>query len=79
MTRRDRRACRLIISHPAAHAAAPIALTSAQCRSLLDHLAQLADPRHHRGRRRPLAGARPLAAIGERPGSRLIGSQQAHP
>jgi hypothetical protein len=58
----------------AAHAAAPAALTSAQCRSLLDHLAQLADPRHHRGRRHPLAGvlgvavlagAMSLAAIGE--------------
>jgi predicted transposase YbfD/YdcC len=49
----------------AAHAAAPAALTSAQCRSLLDHFAQLADPRHRRGRRHPLAGARSLAAIGE--------------
>jgi hypothetical protein len=61
----------------AAHAAAPAALTSAQCRSPLDYLAQLADPRHHRGRRHPLAGvlgvavaavlagARSLAAIGE--------------
>ena len=63
----------------AAHAAAPAALTSAQCRSLLDYLAQLADPRHHRGRRHPLAGvlgvavaavlagARSLAAIGDGP------------
>ena len=61
----------------AAHAAAPAALTSAQCRSPLDYLAQRADPRHHRGRRHPLAGvlgvavaavlagARSLAAIGE--------------
>jgi predicted transposase YbfD/YdcC len=61
----------------AAHAAAAAALTGAQCRSLLDHLAQLADPRHRRGRRHPLAGvlgvavaavlagAKSLAAIGE--------------
>ena len=61
----------------AAHAAAPAELTSAQCRSLLDHLTQRADPRHHRGRRHLLAGVlgvavaamlsgvRSLAAIGE--------------
>jgi predicted transposase YbfD/YdcC len=48
-----------------------------QCRSLLEDLAQIADPRHRRGRRHPLgtvlavavaavlAGARSLAAIGE--------------
>jgi hypothetical protein len=44
MTRPDRRACLLIISHPCcrpcgrAHRAGPD-----QCRSLVDHLAQLAD------------------------------------
>jgi predicted transposase YbfD/YdcC len=55
---------------------APAALAPEQCRSLLDDLAQLPDPRH-RGRRHPLAGvlgvavcavlagARSLAAIGE--------------
>jgi predicted transposase YbfD/YdcC len=48
-----------------------------QCRDLLGYLAQIADPRHRRGRRHPLvgvlgvavcavlAGARSLAAIGE--------------
>jgi predicted transposase YbfD/YdcC len=48
-----------------------------QCRSLLGYLAEIADPRHRRGRRHPLvgvlgvavcavlAGARSLAAIGE--------------
>ena len=57
--------------------AAPATLAPDQCRSLLDHLAQLADPRHRRGRRHTLAvvlgvavvavfaGARSLAAIGE--------------
>jgi hypothetical protein len=61
----------------AAHAAAPAALAPDQCRSLLDDLAAIADPRHRRGRRHPLvgvlgiavcavlAGARSLAAIGE--------------
>ena len=61
----------------AAHAVAPTALAPDQCRSLLDHLAQLADPRQRRGRRHALsavlavaacavlAGARSLAAIGE--------------
>jgi predicted transposase YbfD/YdcC len=56
---------------------APVALAPDQCRSLLDHLAQIADPRHRRGRRHALgavltvavaavlAGARSLAAIGE--------------
>ncbi|HEX8858726.1 MAG TPA: transposase family protein [Actinomycetes bacterium] len=78
MTRPDRRACLRIIPIPAAaHAAAPTALAPDQCRSLLDHLAQLADPRQRRGRRHALsavlavaacavlAGARSLAAIGE--------------
>jgi predicted transposase YbfD/YdcC len=61
----------------AAHAAAPAALTSDQCRILLEDLAQLADPRQRRGRRHALvgvlgvavcavlAGAKSLAAIGE--------------
>jgi predicted transposase YbfD/YdcC len=60
-----------------AHPAAPAALAAHQCRSLLDHLAQITDPRHRRGRRHELgavlavavaavlAGARSLAAIGE--------------
>jgi DDE_Tnp_1-associated len=60
-----------------AHATAPAALTSHQCRSLLEDLAQLADPRQRRGRRHALvgvlgvvvcaglAGARSPAAIGE--------------
>jgi hypothetical protein len=78
MTRPDRRACLLIIPIPAAaHAAAPAALTSDQCRSLLEDLAQLADPRQRRGRRHALvgvlgvavcavlAGARSLVAIAE--------------
>src|SRR5436309_6637257 len=55
----------------------PAALAPHQCRSLLDDLAQLADPRHRRGRRHALgtvlavavaavlAGAKSLAAIGE--------------
>jgi DDE_Tnp_1-associated len=57
--------------------AAPAALAPDQCRSLLDSLAQITDPRHRRGRRHPLVGvlgvavcavlvgARSLAAIGE--------------
>ena len=79
MTRPDRRACPFIIPHPCGcpSAAAPAALAPDQCRSLLDHLAQLADPRQRRGRRHALgavlavavsavlAGARSLAAIGE--------------
>jgi hypothetical protein len=75
MTRPDRRACLLIIPlTAAAHAAAPAALTSDQCRSLLEDLAQLADPRQRRGRRHALvgvavcavlAGAKSLTAIGE--------------
>jgi predicted transposase YbfD/YdcC len=62
---------------PVVHPAAPAALTGDQCRSLLDSLAHLADPRQRRGRRHRLvgvlgvavaavlAGARSLAAIGE--------------
>jgi hypothetical protein len=78
MTRPDRRACRLIIPHPRRRLCGRARrVDGAHCRSLLDHLAQLADPRHHRGRRHPLAGvlgvavaavlagARSLAAIGE--------------
>jgi len=57
--------------------AAPAALAPDQCRDLLGYLAQIADPRHRRGRRHALgavlavavaavlAGARSLAAIGE--------------
>jgi predicted transposase YbfD/YdcC len=57
--------------------APPAALAPDQCRSLLDHLAQLTDPRHRHGRQHTLgavlavavaavlAGARSLAAIGE--------------
>jgi hypothetical protein len=56
---------------------APVALAPAQCRSLLDDLATITDPRQRRGRQHPLgtvlavavaavlAGARSLAAIGE--------------
>ncbi|HEX8860283.1 MAG TPA: ISAs1 family transposase [Actinomycetes bacterium] len=56
---------------------APVALAPDQCRSLLDELAQITDPRQRRGRRHMLgvvlavavaavlAGARSLAAIGE--------------
>jgi hypothetical protein len=55
----------------------PVALAPDQCRDLLDHLSQIADPRHRRGRRHALgtvlavavaavlAGAKSLAAIGE--------------
>jgi hypothetical protein len=57
--------------------AAPAALAPDQCRSLLEHLAQLADPRQRRGRRHALgtvlavaacavlAGATSLVAIAE--------------
>jgi predicted transposase YbfD/YdcC len=57
--------------------AASTALAPGQCRSLLDHLATITDPRQRRGRRHALvgvlgvavcavlAGARSLAAIGE--------------
>jgi predicted transposase YbfD/YdcC len=60
-----------------AQPAAATALTADQCRSLLDDLTQIADPRHRRGRWHPLVsmlaiavcavltGARSLAAIGE--------------
>jgi predicted transposase YbfD/YdcC len=56
---------------------APVALAADQCRSLLNELATITDPRKPRGRRHPLgavlavavaavlAGARSLAAIGE--------------
>jgi DDE_Tnp_1-associated len=56
---------------------APAAVAPDQCRSLLDDLAHIADPRHRRGRRHALgavlavavaavlAGAKSLAAIGE--------------
>ena len=56
---------------------APVALAPDQCRSLLEDLAKIADPRKRRGRRHPLgavlavavaavlAGARSLVAIGE--------------
>jgi predicted transposase YbfD/YdcC len=65
------------IAAAAQRLAAPAALAPDQCRSLLDYLAQITDPRHRRGRRHPLvgvlgvavcavlAGARSLAAIGE--------------
>jgi predicted transposase YbfD/YdcC len=55
----------------------PAALAPEQCRDLLDYLAQIADPRHRRGRRHALgavlavavaavlAGANSLVAIGE--------------
>jgi hypothetical protein len=61
---------------------APAALVPAQCRDLLDYLAQIPDPRHRRGRRHALgavlavavaavvAGASSLAAIGEWPATR---------
>jgi hypothetical protein len=57
--------------------ASPATLAPEQCRDLLDDLAQIADPRHRRGRRHALgavlavavaavlAGAKSLAAIGE--------------
>ena len=57
--------------------AVPAALAPDQCRSLLDHLAQISDSRHRRGRRHMLvavlavavaavlAGAKSLTAIGE--------------
>lgn len=68
--------------HPPIPAAAkrldiPVVLAPDQCRSLLDDLGQITDPRHRRGRRHALgtvlavavaavlAGARSLTAIGE--------------
>ena len=64
MTRPDRRACLPIIPHPCCrpHAVAPTALAPDQCRSLLDHLAQLADPRQRRGRRYALSAVLAVAA-----------------
>jgi DDE_Tnp_1-associated len=65
------------ISAAAQQPAAPAVLAPDQCRSLLDALTQIADPRCRRGRRDALvtvlavavagvlAGARSLAAIGE--------------
>ena len=67
----------LRIPTPAQRVDALVAPAPAQCRSLLDELATLTDPRQRRGRRHPLgtvlavavaavlAGARSLAAIGE--------------
>src|SRR5215217_1021410 len=79
MTRPDRRACPFIIPHCCGCPTAGRARRAGpdQCRSLLDHLAQITDPRHRRGRRHTLvgvlgvavcavlAGARSLVAIGE--------------
>jgi predicted transposase YbfD/YdcC len=65
------------IPTPAQRPGAPVALAPDQCRSLLENLATITDPRKRRGRRHPLgavlavavaavlAGARSLAAIGE--------------
>jgi predicted transposase YbfD/YdcC len=65
------------ISAVAHRLAPPAVLAPLQCRDLLGYLAEIADPRHRRGRRHPLvgvlgvavcavlAGARSLAAIGE--------------
>ena len=63
----------------AAHAAAPAALTSAQCRSPLDYLAQLADPRHHRGRRHPLAGVLGVAVAAMLAGARSLAAMASGP
>jgi len=79
MTRPDHRACppSSLIAGAAHQLHEPAALAPEQCRDLLDSLAQIADPRHRRGRRHTLvtvlavavaavlAGARSLAAIGE--------------
>jgi DDE_Tnp_1-associated len=79
MTPLEARACPRIISIPAAakRLQSPVVLAPDQCRSLLDDLANIADPRKRRGRRHALgavlavavaavlAGARSLAAIGE--------------
>jgi DDE_Tnp_1-associated len=78
MTSPDRRACPGIISPSRGCPSAGRARYAGthQCRDLLDDLAQIADPRHRRGRRHTLvavlavavcavlAGARSLAAIG---------------
>ena len=57
MTRPDRRACLPTIPIPAgAHPGALAVLAPDQCRSLLDDLARIADPRHRRGRRHTLVG-----------------------
>jgi predicted transposase YbfD/YdcC len=70
-------ACSSSIPAAAQRLPAPAALAPDQCRDLLGYLAQIADPRHRRGRRHALtavlavavaavlAGARSLAAIGE--------------
>src|SRR5829696_942242 len=77
MTRPDRRACLPIIPYPRRSSGRTRRAEGDQCRSLLDSLAHLADPRQRRGRRHRLvgvlgvavaavlAGARSLAAIGE--------------
>jgi hypothetical protein len=79
MTRLEGRACPTSSRIPALakQLDTPVALVPAQCRSLLDDLAAIADPRHRRGRRHALtavlalavaavlAGARSLVAIGE--------------
>jgi predicted transposase YbfD/YdcC len=77
-TRPDRRACLLIIPHPHGRSCGRTRRADQRPgRSLLEDLAQLADPRQRRGRRHALvgvlgvavcavlAGARSLAAIGE--------------
>src|SRR4249920_136788 len=75
----DHRACPFTFPTSAAaqRPASPAALAPDQCRSLLEHLARLADPRQRRGRRHALgtvlavaacavlAGATSLAAIAE--------------
>jgi hypothetical protein len=79
MTPPEDRACPFIIPIPAAahRPVPPAAPAPEQCRDLLDHVAQIADPRHRRDRRHALAtvlavavvaaltGANSLAAIGE--------------
>jgi DDE_Tnp_1-associated len=78
MTRPDRRACLPIIPHSRGRPSSRACRAGPdQCRSLLDHLATITDPRQRRGRRHTLgavlavavaavmAGARSLAAIAE--------------
>jgi hypothetical protein len=79
MTPLDARACPTSSRIPTAaqQLDAPLAAAPAQCRSLLDDLATITDPRQRRGRQHPLgtvlavavaavlAGARSLVAIGE--------------